>query len=163
MPPVAEKPKNRPLDVQTYLDAVARHLGQHVYASLLGLKDYDTASLHQKVKVGLSYAALDRFSRTLDLTAAELAPVLHITQRTFQRRKVARRLLPDESDRLLRLSKLIGKALELFEGDVQATKTWLDSPIAALGGARPIELAQTEPGAAEVETLIGRLEHGVFA
>lgn len=159
---VAEKAKKRTADVQAYLDAVEGGLGKHIYVSLLGLKTYDTASLHQKVKEGLSFASLERFRRTFDLSAVTVAEVLHIPTRTFHRRREEGRLRPDESDRLVRLSKLLGKTLELFEGDLDATKVWLNSPLSALGGARPIELAQTEPGANEVESLIGRLEHGVF-
>jgi uncharacterized protein (DUF2384 family) len=32
-----------------------------------------------------------------------------------------------------------------------------------LGGKTPLEYADTEPGAREVEDLLGRLEHGVFS
>ena len=123
---------------------------------------YDTAGLHKRVKDGLSFNAVERLRKRLDLSAAEAGEVLHIAPRTFQRRKESGRLMPDESDRVLRLSKLFGKALELFEGDLEATRSWLNSPLAALGGSTPLDLAQSEPGTNEVETLIGRLEHGVF-
>ena len=33
----------------------------------------------------------------------------------------------------------------------------------ALGGATPLDFAKTEPGAREVENVLGRLEHGVFS
>lgn len=160
---LAYHPKKQRPEVRAYLDALATNQGSHVYASLLGIKSYDTASLHEKVKAGFSFAALERLQRTLDLSAGTVAEILHIPARTFQRRKDAGRLRPDESDRLLRLSRLVGKTLELFEGDVDAARSWLEAPLTALGGARPIELARTEPGANAVEVLIGRLEHGVFA
>jgi uncharacterized protein (DUF2384 family) len=32
-----------------------------------------------------------------------------------------------------------------------------------LGDASPLEMSKTEPGALDVERLIGRLEHGVFS
>ena len=59
--------------------------------------------------------------------------------------------------------RVLGKALELFEGDSRAAERWLSSPKAGLGGAAPSEFAKTEAGAREVEALIGRLEHGVFS
>jgi putative toxin-antitoxin system antitoxin component (TIGR02293 family) len=40
---------------------------------------------------------------------------------------------------------------------------WLKSPQKALGGKTPLEYSDTEPGAREVEDLLGRLEHGVFS
>ena len=150
-------------EVQAYFEALAASPGPHVHVRLLGLRTYDTAGLHQKVKQGLSFAALEHLRRALDLPVAAMATLLHIPLRTIHRRKDEGRLRPDESDRLVRLARLLARALELFEGDVDATRLWLETPLTALGGARPIELAETDPGASEVETLIGRLEHGVFA
>lgn len=69
----------------------------------------------------------------------------------------------EESERLLRLSSVFEKAVELFEGDVAAAVNWLVSPRKALGDHTPLEYSRTELGAREVEGLIGRLEHGVFS
>jgi putative toxin-antitoxin system antitoxin component (TIGR02293 family) len=159
----AEQHRARTPEVQAYLDALTHPQGPHGYASLLGLKTYETAGLHQRVKEGLSFAALERLRRAMDLPAHSIAAVLHIPLRTLQRRKDEGRLRPDESDRLVRLARLFGGAIRLFEGDGAAARAWLESPLTALGGNTPLDLAQTEPGAGEVETLIGRLEHGVFA
>jgi putative toxin-antitoxin system antitoxin component (TIGR02293 family) len=92
-----------------------------------------------------------------------LADLLFIPPRTLQRRKATGRLEPDESDRLLRLSRVYGKAIELFEGNNRATLDWLQSPLPALDGASPLSMTKTEPGAHEVERLIDRLEYGVFS
>jgi putative toxin-antitoxin system antitoxin component (TIGR02293 family) len=79
------------------------------------------------------------------------------------RRKVSRRLTPDESERLLRISAVFEDAVDLFEGDVAAAVNWLTTPRKALGDRAPLTYARTEPGAREVENLIGRLEHGIFS
>ena len=150
-------------EVAAYLDAVRQARGPHSYVSLLGLKTYDTPSLHARVRAGLSFTALQRLLRITALPMHVAAAILHIPPRTLQRRRVAGRLQPDESDRLVRLSRIIGKAIELFEGDPEGARQWLGAPVTALGGATPLALSQTEPGALEVEQLIGRLEHGVFA
>lgn len=92
-----------------------------------------------------------------------LADLLFIPPRTLQRRKASGRLEPDESDRLLRLSRVYGKAIELFEGNNRAALEWLQSPLPALDGASPLSMTKTEPGAHEVERLINRLEYGVFS
>ena len=49
------------------------------------------------------------------------------------------------------------------EGDYQGAREWLETPIPALANQRPLDLARTEPGAREVEDLIGRIEHGVVS
>jgi putative toxin-antitoxin system antitoxin component (TIGR02293 family) len=45
----------------------------------------------------------------------------------------------------------------------EAGRQWLSSPQVGLGGAVPLEYAETELGAREVEHLLGRIEHGVYS
>src|SRR6267143_4328144 len=92
----------------------------------------------------------------------DLAELAQIGNRTLHRRKEEGRLQPDESDRLLRVSRVFAKAIELFEGDNRAAMHWLSTPQRALSGVAPLTLTKSEFGALEVERLIGRLEHGVF-
>ncbi len=92
-----------------------------------------------------------------------LGELVQIAPRTLSRRKEEGRLQPDESDRLLRVSRLVGRALELFEGDLETARKWLSTPLRSLRGKAPLELVKTEVGAQEVEALIGRLEHGIIS
>jgi putative toxin-antitoxin system antitoxin component (TIGR02293 family) len=131
------------------------------YVSLLGLRPAGAVEIARKVEAGLRYRALDRLQRNTRFSTGELAEVAAITLRTLQRRKEQGRLAPDESDRLLRVSRVFAKALELFEGDAVAARRWLGTPARALGGERPIGLARTDVGSREVEALIERLEQGV--
>ena len=64
---------------------------------------------------------------------------------------------------MLRASTIFDMAVEMFEGDMRAARKWLETPQPGLGGETPLDFASTEVGAREVENLIGRLEHGVFA
>lgn len=138
--------------------------GPHRYAALLGeRRGLDTKSLLAKVEAGLPYRAVEHLQRNLNLSIARLAEIVDIRPRTLTRRKEGGRLEPDESDRLLRASRVFGKALELFEADTEAARRWLAKPQRALGGAVPLDLLRTELGAREVEDLIGRLEQGVFS
>lgn len=134
---------------------------EHTYAWLLGLHTSDPAELHALVGDGLTYTALERMQGVLDLPLRRVSDILHIPLRTLARRKEEGRLRADESDRLLRLARLAGRALRLFEGNLGATRTWLTTPQAALADAAPLDFATTEVGAYEVEHLIGRLEHGI--
>ncbi len=59
--------------------------------------------------------------------------------------------------------RVFAKALELFEGDRDAASEWMLSPLPALGGETPIDIARTEAGARQVENLVGRIEHGVYS
>jgi putative toxin-antitoxin system antitoxin component (TIGR02293 family) len=88
--------------------------------------------------------------------------VVGIPERTLARRRLAGRFAADESERLLRISAVFEKAVELFEGDVAGAVTWLTRPTKDLGHQTPLKYSRSELGAREVESLIGRLEHGVF-
>ena len=135
--------------------------GEHVHVSLLGLRTFGAAELHSRLEEGLSYEALERLRRVLDLPLSRISELLQIPPRTLARRKEAKRLQPDESDRLVRLSRLVGLALQLFEGDLSGTRSWLTTPHTSLAGETPLEFATTGVGVREVENLIGRLEHGI--
>lgn len=108
--------------------------------------------------------ALERLGKLLALESSnEIASLLLIPPRTFYYRKKAKRLTPGESDRLLRTARIFGLAVDLFDGDRDAARQWLQTPKRALGDATPLGYAATEVGAREVEDLIGRAEHGVFS
>lgn len=110
---------------------------------------------------GLPWSALERFRGAAGWSLAELAPLIQVPVRTLDRRRRERRLRPDESDRLVRLARVFQQALALFEGDAVGARQWLGAPVPAFAGLTPLELVTTDPGAREVEALIGRLEHGI--
>ena len=134
---------------------------EHLYVTLLGLRTYEADGLHHRIEEGLSSQAVERLRQVLDVPDGEIADLLHISPRTLARRKDSGRLQADESDRLVRLSRLAGLTLRLFEGDLRQARSWLSAPHPALGGASPLDFATTDVGAREVEHLIGRLEHGI--
>ena len=157
-----DTPTNKDLDrFRQYLRRGAP--GPHAYVILIGLETFDPVDLLRAVKKGLPYRTFERFRRNTSLSFERLTDLIDIPRRTMTRRKREGRLLPSESDRLLRASRLFGKTLELFEGDRDAATEWLTTAQPALGGAVPLDLAKSEVGAREVERLVGRLEHGVFS
>jgi putative toxin-antitoxin system antitoxin component (TIGR02293 family) len=133
----------------------------HFYVALLGLRAYEPLALYRHVRRGLAYSSFVRFQRNTNLSARTVAELIQIPSRTLTRRKSEGKLAPEESDRLVRASRIFGRAMELFEGDNEAARVWLTSPQPAVGGLVPLELARTDVGASEVENLIGRLEHGI--
>ena len=137
--------------------------GPHAYVVLLGMNTFDPPELLRAVRKGFPYRAFEHFVRNSALSVERVMALIGVPRRTLTRRKRERRFLPDESDRLLRASRLFGQALQLFEGDREAAVDWLETAQPALGGTAPLDLARTDVGVREVERLIGRLEHGVFS
>jgi putative toxin-antitoxin system antitoxin component (TIGR02293 family) len=56
----------------------------------------------------------------------------------------------------------MGRAVELLESEHHARR-WLASPQFGLAGSVPLQFADTEVGAREVENLLGRIEYGVYS
>jgi putative toxin-antitoxin system antitoxin component (TIGR02293 family) len=71
-------------------------------------------------------------------------------------------LTPEQSGRVIRVARIVADALETF-GSRDKALTWMRRASAALGGETPIDLLDTEEGARLVESLLGRIAHGLAA
>lgn len=135
---------------------------KYTVEKLLGIETADNLKLAKKVEAGFSFEALERLGKTTGLPLERLRVAVRIAPRTLTRRKKEKRLSPEESDRLVSVSRLLAQTFELFEGNIEAGMRWFQNPNRALNGQSPLQVASTETGAREVEKLIGRLEYGVF-
>jgi putative toxin-antitoxin system antitoxin component (TIGR02293 family) len=120
------------------------------------------SELIRQIQKGLRFSELETLQDTIALPFEQLAAKLSISRSTLQRRKVAGRLSPDESDKVMRLSRLLEHATNVF-GDVEKARAWLKFPQRGLGGAVPLDYAETEVGAREVDNLLGRIDYGVYS
>jgi len=132
--------------------------------ALIGLNLIKTEKnvLIKNIKKGLPISAFEKIQRELDASADTLASTVNIATRTLARRKKEGRFHSDESERVLRIASLFDRALQVLHSQ-NRVQLWFKSPQKGLGGQTPLEYADTEPGAREVEDLLGRLEHGVFS
>ena len=88
---------------------------------------------------------------------------LVIPRRTFDRRLAGKQpLTVTESDRLLRVTRTIVRAIEALGSSEKAAK-WLRTENRALRGMTPLALLETDIGARMVEQTLGRIEHGVYS
>lgn len=127
----------------------------------LGLRP-ERAALIDAVKDGLPTRVFVDLARRLGVAEAELAEVVGLSGSTLQRRKRAGELTPAEGEHVLRVAALLERARQVF-GAEDVAADWLTHENLALGYATPLRMADTELGAREVEDLLGRLEHGVYA
>ncbi len=129
---------------------------------ILGKKASQPFGLIEKIREGLPYRSLERVRKALDLSREETSRTLDIPLRTLDRRKMSGRLNKAESERVYRVARATARATEVLEDPGKAA-SWLRRPNRALGYRVPIELLDTNPGEEEVETILGRIEHGVFS
>jgi putative toxin-antitoxin system antitoxin component (TIGR02293 family) len=123
----------------------------------------DVATTVACVRAGLSVSEFDALRDLLGLSVEDLARRVNISIATLSRRRRSRKALnPLHSDRVIRFARLYRLALDLYDGNGEAARSWLTKPARALDGQTPLNFADTEAGAHEVENLIGRLEYGVY-
>ena len=152
-------------------DLVRRDPGHEVMTAIDPAKrgdsigaEYETwLDAERLVERGLPFRAIERLADTSGMTYERIKKLARLTAATFVRRRQAGRLSPAESERVLRVSRLFEQAVDLFHGDQAGARRWLDTPLPALGNRPPLDLAQTEVGAREVEDLIGRIQYGVVS
>ena len=115
------------------------------------------------IRRGLPFPLLDELAAAAGVGRLAMARVVGLSPTTMARRRTAGRLTTEESDRLVRIARLVGMAHELMGGDGEAARRWLAEGHELLEGEPPLERASTEAGGREVEQLIGRLRHGTFS
>jgi putative toxin-antitoxin system antitoxin component (TIGR02293 family) len=110
----------------------------------------------------LRFRELETLQDSIDMPFEQLAAKLSISRSTLQRRKTNGRLSPDESDKVMRFARLLEHTTDVF-GDIDKARAWLKHPQYGLGGAVPLDYAETEVGAREVDNLLGRIDYGVYS
>lgn len=150
---------NRPESDQGIVSACIHGQVMNPGASAAGLSP---GQLIGAMTAGLPVEELDCLRGQLDLPMEKLILRLGISKATLHRRRQAGRLDRNESDRILRYARLLGMAVAVMES-LESGRRWLKSPQTGLSGATPLDYAETEVGAREVENLLGRIEYGVFS
>lgn len=113
------------------------------------------------VRQGLPLSLLDEALADGRLTAAELDR-LALSRKTLAHRRTLGSLTPDQSDRLLRLLRIIEET-EITFGDRTKAHTWLRRPTPLLDGEAPLDRLDTDIGTRQVEAMLGRIAHGLAA
>ena len=122
------------------------------------------AVVHSAILDGFQIREVKKVAAGLGISAEDMAARLGISRTTYHRHLEAERTLdPLQADVLAKYTVLLTKAAETFDGDEEAAREWLKTPQPGLGDGVPLELARTTVGFREVEKLLTRIDHGVYA
>ena len=110
---------------------------------------------------GAPVSAIDALIETGRLTLAEIDRIV-LPRKTLSHRRALGALTPDQSDRLIRVARVVAAAEATF-GSAEKAARWLRRPTTALGGDKPIDLLDTSEGSRQVERLLTRIDHGLAA
>ncbi len=121
-----------------------------------------TEDMTSRIREGMPFAALSALADRAHVDVSRLGEILMIPKRTLARRRKARRLSADESDRLVRVARIVALATDVL-GSEQKAGQWLQRPNRALGHAAPLDLLDTDLGTQAVERVLGRVDYGVIS
>ncbi|MGA2739410.1 MAG: antitoxin Xre/MbcA/ParS toxin-binding domain-containing protein [Bryobacteraceae bacterium] len=98
---------------------------------------------------------------SLGLQRSEIDAAI-IPLRTLQHRRTRReRLTVEESDRVLRMIRVLSLAESVY-GSRERALAWLRNPHARLDGRVPLSLLNTDTGSRIVEELLVQIDEGMF-
>ena len=120
--------------------------------------DLDIAHL---IRDGLPVDVIDALIGDRTVTPDEVSRIIMLPKALSERRRKGG-LTPEQSDRVIRVARIFAEALETF-GSREKALTWMRRACSVLGGEAPIDLLDTEEGARLVESLLGRIAHGLAA
>ncbi len=126
-----------------------------------GIRGQDRRGIIEATRLGLPVSGVEELMQSGRLTLAEVARIV-LPRKTLSHRRKIGRLTPDQSDRLVRVVRIIAAAEETF-GSQEKASLWLRRPTRALDGDAPIEWLDTSEGARGVEDLLHRIDHGLAA
>lgn len=96
------------------------------------------------------------------LSFTEMADVVIAPRTLKHRRDRGEHLSPDESDRVLRIARILLLASSVFDNKEKAM-AWMRFPAESLGGRAPLSLIRSEAGGRLVEGRLWQIDEGMFA
>lgn len=114
------------------------------------------------VRAGIPTSAFEHAVSVLGEPEATIAAGIGIPRTTLTRRKASGRFTVDESERVVRLARVVALGTEAL-GSREAAGRWLLKANRALGGAVPLSLLSTDLGTREVESVLGRALLGGYS
>ena len=117
----------------------------------------------EQARAGVSRSKVDEVAGMVGLTDREMARILNLSERTLHRIAPAARLDANASERLLLLEALIRHGLSVFDGRADVLGRWLRVPLPELRRQAPVTLLDTITGYGMVHSVLGRIEHGIYA
>lgn len=142
------------------VDFVGTFVEGGVEESLNVLREPEAPYMLDRVRNGLPFEEFHALQEMLGVTEEKMGGLVGMSRATLHRRKKTGFLDRSESDRLVRYARIFKAAVDFYE-DEGAAARWLKSPAMAFNHETPLDYADTEVGAREVEALIWRVANGV--
>ncbi len=114
------------------------------------------------IRKGIPKKAIDNLVDKTGIPVNEMAVLMRLSDRTLRRYDPQTLLNPEQSERVVELSRLYSRGEFVF-GHLDHFKEWMNSTVMALGNIKPKSLLDTSLGIDILMNELGKIEHGIFA
>ncbi len=118
--------------------------------------------LYELGKKGIPKKALITLAKNIHMSTRAMANILHITERTLQRKKDLDLLNESLSENSIQIAEVYSRGTDVFD-TIEDFQVWINASNKALNNKKPIELLSSRYGALLVLDELGRIEYGVFS
>lgn len=132
-------------------------------AKALGANPKTAVHWERMILEGIPVKSAEALKERIAASDFVLAQLLGVSEKTLSRARAGKgRLDPVVSDRLFRVARIVALAIGVLETE-QAALHWLKRAQFGLAVRVPLDLLTTDAGCEQVEKLLLRIEHGVYA
>jgi putative toxin-antitoxin system antitoxin component (TIGR02293 family) len=139
------------------------------FISLLGGKSIITNPIRNDLDIislsneGITKASLEALISHLGISKKAFSEnILDTPVKTLERKKSTDKLSKHTSSIVIEIAKVVEHAFAVFENE-EKVKSWLNYPNRALNSMKPIDLFYLPTGLNMVDTILGRIEEGVYS
>jgi putative toxin-antitoxin system antitoxin component (TIGR02293 family) len=118
--------------------------------------------LDRAIHLGLPAKTVLRLSEAIAPGQPAFRFIVVARSTLLRRLKSNERLTPEEGEKVARLARVWAVAKDVWHDEADARR-FLETPHPMLGRRPPREVAESEIGAREVESILGRLQYGSAA
>jgi putative toxin-antitoxin system antitoxin component (TIGR02293 family) len=131
-------------------------------STVLGNQIHTDMDLYKLSKQGIPKLALVEFVQNIGTSMHAMAKILHVTERTLQRKKGMDLLSENISEHIIQIAEVYTKGNQVFDNN-EDLNVWIHAANTALANQKPIDLLSSRYGIQLILNELGRIEHGVFS
>lgn len=113
------------------------------------------------IRAGLAGSVVRSLIEALHMPRMVVSGILNVDESNIARLYQRPRVSVAQSESIMDTTRLMLKAVKVFASQELATQ-WLQTPIPALGNARPYDLMDTFEGRKWIDQVLGNIESGEF-
>jgi putative toxin-antitoxin system antitoxin component (TIGR02293 family) len=131
-------------------------------SAILGKPIHTDMDLYKLSKQGIPKLALVEFVQNIGTSMRAMAKILHVTERTLQRKNDLDLLSEDISEHVIQIAEVYMRGNQVFDSNDDFV-SWMHAANTALANQKPYDMLSSRYGVQLILNELGRIEHGIYS